>query len=252
MNITPEPPAFSLLATEFVRSGAETSRLFFGMRTLLADAETGDGHPVLTVPGYGGDDGSMATLRYVLRRLGYRAYALRLGRNYEGRANRIQSMEDAADFRAEMTEGVVDRVREIHRRRGEKVSLVGWSMGGLYAFDAANRVPELTRMVVTLGSPYGDPRGTSLFGLLRWLNGGSRPVEEQDFGRWTDGGEVRGHDVPDRVLYSERDGVVSSEIAKPWGSDSLECIEVDSSHIGFAMNPLAIREVVRQLAQSAA
>ena len=79
----PTPPSLSLTLSELARSGGETARLFFGMRALIAESAPGDGHPVLTVPGYGGDDASIATMRYFLRQLGYRAYALKLGANYE-------------------------------------------------------------------------------------------------------------------------------------------------------------------------
>ncbi len=248
--MNPKPPALSLTASEFARSGNETARLLLGMRSLLAESHASDGHPVLTVPGYGADDAAMATLRFFLRRLGYRVHSLRLGRNFEGRSNRIQSMDDAAAFRAEMVEGVVARIAEIEASRGERVSLIGWSMGGLYAFDAANRVPDLTRMVITLGSPYGDPRGTPLFGLLRWLNGGTQPIEEQNFAAWNDMAAVDDHEVPVRVFYSERDGIVSTDIAKPAPHPTVECIEIDSSHVGFAMNPKVFRAVARELAAS--
>ena len=79
----PTPPSLSLTLSELARSGGETARLFFGMRALIAESAPGDGHPVLTVPGYGSDDASIATMRYFLRQLGYRAYALKLGANYE-------------------------------------------------------------------------------------------------------------------------------------------------------------------------
>lgn len=245
--MVPNPPALSLTLTELARSSGETARLALSLRTLIAECEPGDGRPVLTVPGYGGDDGSMAAMRFFLRRLGYRVYALRLGRNFEGRTNKIQSMDDAVEFRRGMVDGVVARVEEIQARRSVPVSLVGWSMGGLYAFDVANRVPDLVRNVITLGSPFGDPRGTPLFGLLRWLNGGTQPVEQQNFAAWNDLARVNEHEVPIRVIYSDRDGIVGTDIAKPARAESVVFEEIDSSHVGFAMNPQAFRSVAREL-----
>ena len=57
-------------------------------------------------------------------------------------------------------------------------------MGGLFALDASQQVPEHVSRVVTLGSPFGDPRGTSMWGLMRWLSGSDVPVEQQDFSPW--------------------------------------------------------------------
>jgi pimeloyl-ACP methyl ester carboxylesterase len=147
-----------------------------------------------------------------------------------------------------MVARVAERIREIHESSGETVSLVGWSLGGLYAFDAAREVPDRVRQVITLGAPFGDPRGTSLFSLLRWWSGSQVPIESQDFAGWIDRSAPARDSVPIRILYSPRDGIVSPAIAQPPAHPAIECIAVDSSHIGFCMNTEALREVARQLA----
>ena len=231
-----QPPALALSLSELPRSGMEATRLLLGLRKLIKVAPAGAGQAVLALPGYGGGDGSMAVLRYFLKRIGYKAYGLDLGRNLESADERIMRVEDASRFREKMVALVIERIKEIYRSSGQPVALVGWSMGGLYAFDASQELPEMTRMVVTLGSPYGDPRATSTFKLLRWLNGSDVPVEEQDFDGWLNKRRLKTDKVPIKVLYSQKDGIVAAGIATLGSNACIEHIEVDSSHVGFAVN----------------
>ena len=76
--------------------------------------------------------------------------------------------------------------------------MVGWSMGGLYALDASKSVPEFVRKVVTLGSPFGDPRGTNLFTPMGRLSGSTVPLEEQNFAAWLE--TAKAGEVPTKVL----------------------------------------------------
>ena len=65
-----------------------------------------------------------------------------------------------------------DRLAEIHNATGRKVSIVGWSLGGVYARDLALQAPEMVRCVVTLGSPFaGDVRATNATRLYEALSG---------------------------------------------------------------------------------
>ena len=121
-------------------------------------APRGDGHPVLTLPGFLASDLSMAPMRRYLRELGYDAYAWKMGRNIGG----VSRMRAA----------LRDRLDEIHDATGRKVSIVGWSLGGVYARDLALQAPEMVRCVVTLGSPFAnDVRATNATRLYEALSG---------------------------------------------------------------------------------
>ena len=157
MNAVPNPPPLNLALSELPRATVESLRLMSGLGRLTRDHSGGDGHPVMVPPGYGAADGSTAALRFFLKRIGYRPFALEAGRNVEGMENRIQSVDDATRFRERLVDLTVERIREIHTMTGESVSLIGWSMGGLYALDASRHLPDITRRVITLGSPFGDP-----------------------------------------------------------------------------------------------
>jgi dienelactone hydrolase len=210
--------------------------------------DKGDGHPVLVVPGYGASDRATAPLRYFLNQIGYTAFALEAGRNVEGAEDRIRSVDDASRFRDQLVEVVVDRVREIFESTTERVTLIGWSMGGLHAFDASQKAPEVTRGVITMGAPFGDLRGTSVFNLMRRLSGSAVPLEEQDFDGWLQ--KACAPAVPTTVIYSDRDGIVGKDIAKLPESEMLQSILVDSSHLGFNFNTDVLAQIARVLAEN--
>lgn len=252
----PSPPSLSQSLSELPRSSSEVWNLMWGLRSLVSkavsDAQGGDGRPVLVLPGYGGSDGAMYFLRSFLDRLGYRTFRLNLGVNYEAREDRIKSVDDAIRFRESMVSRVQGRVQDLREETGEKVTLIGWSMGGLYAFDVGLALQEDVRMVITLGSPFGDPRSTSLFNALRWLNRSDVPIEGQNFDGWTSKAGAGENRVPIKVIYSKQDGIVSPGIARPPEHPSIECLEVSSSHIGFAVNLEAYAEIGKQLSGSSA
>jgi pimeloyl-ACP methyl ester carboxylesterase len=189
----------------------------------------------------------MWLFRYFLKQLGYTPYALELGVNFESKEERIMRVEDAVAFREKMVELCCERLQEIHNETGEKVSLLGWSMGGLYAFDCGQALPETTRQIITLGSPFGDPRSTSTFKLLRKINRSTVPIEIQDFDSWNNKSRVTA-DIPTHVIYSNKDGIVAPEIARLDDHPMVKHHEVDSSHVAFAVNPLAMETVARILA----
>jgi pimeloyl-ACP methyl ester carboxylesterase len=199
---------------------------------LLMRARKGDGHPVLALPGFLASDLSMMPLRRYLRELGYDAHAWRMGRNLGG----LVRMRDA--LRA--------RLAEIHGQTGRKVSLVGWSLGGVYARDLALQAPEMVRYVVTLGSPFAnDVRATNATRLYEMLSG--ERVEDFAALRNAIAGDLP---VPTSSIYSRSDGIVNWRTCLLQPSQTAENIEVLlASHIGLGVNPAALWAVADRLAQ---
>src|SRR5215475_12123248 len=158
---------------------------------VLMRAPRGDGHPVLALPGFLASDLSMMPLRRYLGELGYDAHAWRMGRNTGG----ISRMRAA----------LLDRLAEIHAASGRKVSIVGWSLGGVYARDLALRAPEMVRYVVTLASPFAnDVRATNATWLYEKLSG-EMVGDDPQFLK-----EIAGDlPVPTSAIYSKADGVVN-------------------------------------------
>jgi pimeloyl-ACP methyl ester carboxylesterase len=140
------PPGLGLLLAE--ARGLFELNAGFLLSPLLMRAPRGDGHPVLALPGFLASDFSMMPMRRYLSELGYDAHAWRMGRNFGG----LSRMRDALRV----------RLAEIHAGTGRKVSLVGWSLGGVYARDLALQAPDMVRSVITLGSPFAnDVRATN-------------------------------------------------------------------------------------------
>jgi pimeloyl-ACP methyl ester carboxylesterase len=199
---------------------------------LLMRAPRGDGHPVLALPGFLASDLSMAPLRRYLAELGYDAHAWRMGRNVRGVAK--------------MRTALRDRLAQIHADTGRKVSIVGWSLGGVYARDLALQAPEMVRNVVTLGSPFAnDIRATNATRLYEVLSGetvGGNPELEQAIA-----GDLP---VPATSIFSKSDGIVNWRTCLLRPSATSENIEVYfASHVGIGVNPAALWAVADRLAQ---
>ncbi len=152
------PPGLGMMLAE-VRGIFEFNASLL-LSPLLMRAPRGDGHPVLALPGFLASDLSMAPLRRYLSELGYDAHAWEMGRNTRGLT--------------QMRAGLRDRLSAIHATTGRKVSIVGWSLGGIYARDLALWAPEMVRSVITLGSPFaGDVRATNATRLYEAMSGES-------------------------------------------------------------------------------
>jgi pimeloyl-ACP methyl ester carboxylesterase len=203
------------------------------MSPFLMRAPKGDGHPVLTLPGFLASDLSMAPMRRYLREIGYDTHAWNMGRNIGGLA-RIRA-------------ALRDRLAEIHDSTGRKVSIVGWSLGGVYARDLALQAPDMVRYVVTLGSPFAnDVRATNATRLYEALSG--ETVDDNPELRAAISGDLP---VPATSIYSRADGVVNWQTCLLRPSDTSENIEVYlASHVGLGVNPAALWAVADRLAQA--
>lgn len=190
----------------------------------------GDGHAVLVLPGFGGGDLSTQPLRRVLKRLGYAAHGWGLGRNL-GATRTLRGALDA-------------RVAELHRGHGP-VSLVGWSLGGIYARELARAAPQRVRRVITLGSPFNHhPRANNADRLYRWLNGGGEAIDWDAFER-----RRVPPPVPCTAVYTRSDGIVHWRCALEDTAPNTENVEVRGSHTGLGFNVQVVRVIAERLAR---
>ena len=196
----------------------------------LRRVERGDGHPVLVFPGMGANDLTTVPLRLYLGSLGYVTEAWGQGFNFGPRKGVLKQC--------------ADHIRALADRHGQPVSLVGWSLGGLYAREMAKELPALARCVVTLGTPFsGHPRATNAWRIYELLSGQTAddPVMIE---------RLRAPPpVPTTSIYSRTDGIVSWRCSIERPSALAENIEVHASHIGMGMNPLALYALADRLAQ---
>jgi len=199
---------------------------------LLMQAPRGDGHPVLALPGFLASDLSMAPMRRYLKELGYDARAWNLGRNFGGVYSKRQALREL--------------VASIYEETGRKVSVVGWSLGGIYARDLALQVPDMVRSVITLGSPFAnDVRATNATRLYELLSG--EGIDDLPQIREAIAGDLP---VPATSIYTRTDGIVNWRTSLLRPSATAENIEVHlASHIGLGVNPAALWAVADRLAQ---
>ncbi|HYO39337.1 MAG TPA: hypothetical protein VER39_06750 [Nocardioidaceae bacterium] len=223
-------PAARMLLSEGPRATGELAASA-AVAPLLAAERRGDGHPVLVLPGLLGRDLSTVLLRRYLRWLGYSVSGWELGTNM-------------GPTEAVVT-GLRDRVAKLSDESGRKVSLVGWSLGGLYAYELARRTPGSVRQVITLGSPVGlAGRGgrtaSRLLDNLSHLHLAPAAVPRP----WTEAGPLR---VPATAVYSRSDGVVSWKACLLPPAKRRENVEVRGSHFGLAHNPTVLHLLADRL-----
>ncbi|WP_050424842.1 alpha/beta hydrolase [Bradyrhizobium tropiciagri] len=224
------PPSLFLMLAE-ARGVLELNSSLL-LSPLLMQAPKGDGHPVLALPGFLASDLSMAPMRRYLKELGYDACAWNMGRNFGGISNRRAALRDL--------------LKRVHEASGRKVSIIGWSLGGVYARDLASQMPELVRSIVTLGCPFADDiRATNATRLYELLSG--EAVDDIPEIRAAIAGDMP---VPTTSIYSRTDGIVNWRTSRVRPSESAENIEVHlASHIGLGVNPAALWAIADRLAQ---
>jgi pimeloyl-ACP methyl ester carboxylesterase len=119
---------------------------------LLMEVPRGDGHPVLLMPGFMAGESTLIALKLYLQNKGYDVHTWGLGRN--------------VGFRKKHANALQEKIRYLHHITGRKVSLVGWSLGGVFSFYGAESALDCVRSIVTLGSPVSvDTTGVVPTGL---------------------------------------------------------------------------------------
>ncbi len=190
----------------------------------------GDRHGVLVFPGLAASDITTVPLRNFLRTQGYVPHPWQQGLNLGPREGVVESS--------------LERIRQLARSHGDRISLIGWSLGGVYARELAKQAPECVRCVITLGSPFaGHPRATNAWRVFEILSGKSAHDPELLAGLSDP------PPVPTTSIFSRSDGVVAWQCSVNADHPHAENIEVPASHLGLGMNPLALFAVADRLAQ---
>lgn len=206
---------------------------FYMMRPFLSQLPRGDGHAVKVLPGFMATNNSTLPMRNLLRDLGYDAHGWDSGRNLR--------VDDALLGR------LVAQLERLNDDSGRKVSLVGWSLGGVLARELAKLHPDRVRLVISLGSPISDNRAhTNVARIFEFFNG--KDPEVMRDGRFT--GLDVAPPVPTTSILTKTDGVVHwrGSVQKPSRTPT-ENIEVYASHLGLGVNPSVMIAIADRLAQ---
>ncbi len=226
-------PALGWYLTEPMRGVLTFSTLPFAA-PWLRRAPRGDGHGVLVLPGLLADDLSTGTMRAFLAGLGYAVRGWGLGRNLGPTDAVIDGMPRVLDQLATTT--------------GRPVSVIGWSLGGVYARELARDHPDLVRQVITLGSPFGlvDNRQSRADGAFR-----RRARRHVDPARLPSREQLRQPvPVPSTAIYSRSDGIVDWHACVDPADATHQNVEVRCGHLGFGVDAGTLWTIADRLAQT--
>jgi pimeloyl-ACP methyl ester carboxylesterase len=203
--------------------------------------QTGDGQPVMVLPGFMTSDSATFVMRNFLRMKGFEPLPWEHGRN--------------PGLQHEIFEALLLQIDQHYAQYGQKISLVGWSLGGLYARAIAHKRADKIKQVITLGSP---------FGVSSNINASDVDVSENVVKLYeklnpnldTDplvNGEPFWQEippVPTTSIYSKSDGVTSWQYCV----DSIETsfnenIGIFASHLGLTHNAQVFHLVANRLEQ---
>lgn len=197
----------------------------------LARQTRGRGQRVLVLPGYGAGDASTAVLRAYVRFLGYRPQGWGLGRNHG----------EVPD----LLPRVAERLEALAREEGRAIGIIGWSLGGYLAREAARERPRAASQVITLGSPVvGGPKYTAVAEAYRRRGIDLDAVEAEVAAR-----NRQPLETPVTAVYTRSDGVVAWQACIDRHSTNVEHVEVETTHLGLGFSPEVFQIIAERLAR---
>lgn len=222
-------PSLGLYFTEGFRAIKERVNSI-QFRKKYQPKQQGDGHPVLVVPGFMTNDVSCKAIRNFVARIGYTPYPWGLGRNYA-------NLEDLEVLKSSM--------ETIYKKHGVPMSIIGWSLGGVYARELAKANPSMVRQVITLGSPFGglqEPNNAAwIYNLIKGKK--AKEIDQELVNSLPNPAPV-----PTTALYSKKDGIVSFRVCQELKEDAThQNVEVQSSHLGMGFNKEVLQIIAERL-----
>lgn len=219
-------PSIFLFLTEIWRAVKELMRVLPFIKKYKVQ-QKGDGHTVFIIPGLLASDTSTKPLRKFLDKIGYKTLGWGLGTNL-------------ADL--EQLNIIAEKVNHLYDEYQEPISLIGWSLGGVYAREIAKEHPEKIRQVITLGSPFNgimEPNNANItFEFIKWLKG--YPEVDEHFVATLPNPAP----VPSTAIYSKKDGIVPWQTCMEKKEDAThQNIECTASHLGMGAN-IQVLEII--------
>lgn len=220
------PPSIWMILGE---ARALPHRIRFDAVRSVARRHDGGNRPVIVIPGFMVHDVISIRLRRTLVVAGYDARGWGMGVN--------------TGLRQDTVDRLVALLETTHASTGQSVSLVGWSLGGLFAREVAKLRPGMVERVVTLASPFsGDPRANNVWRIYERVAGHpvDRPPVEMELSAKPP--------VPTIALWSRRDGLVSPASSRGLAGERDAAFEVDSGHLDIVSAPSALASILDALA----
>lgn len=225
----PPPPLFNVLLE--TRAIAEWTSMLW-LYPFIPKHKSKKSKPILLMPPYLGNDNSTTFVRKYLKSVGFKTYKWDLG------VNMINSKS---------LPKLIEKLDEIYEKHQEKVSLVGWSGGGIFAKIIANRCPEKVEQLITIGSPVWGVKNmkTPIVRTLEFVRG--TKLRERNLKFINELEEIP--KVPITCIYTKTDGLI------PWKNcmeaetyrDDIKNVEVFGSHCGMGANATVLLTVANAL-----
>ena len=200
-------------------------------RSIHKNMNKGDGHPVMVLPGFMASERSTYPLRKFLDNLGYAVHDWGLGRNLG---------------KPTYKEDLIEKIDALYEEHGERISLVGWSLGGVFAREIAKERPHIIRQVITLGSPFRAViKENNATWIYSYVSGGEK-VEDIDPALLAE--IPNPAPVPTTAIYSKEDGVVPWQYCMEAEEDAThQNVQVRGSHLGLGHNLSVLRLIADRL-----
>jgi pimeloyl-ACP methyl ester carboxylesterase len=205
--------------------------LRWAKRSFLRSLPPGDGRPILVIPGFLCSDIATWSMRRFLKRLGYESFGWNQGVNWGPRPG--------------VRTRLLHQINFLSQQFSQPVTLVGWSLGGVYARELSCIRPDLIREVITLGTPMqGSPESLSLWRVFNWINRdtlSNMSSSVLDYAR-----PILGRNL---AVFTRRDGIVPWKNCVPVRGQIGESIEVKGSHVGLISNPEVMTVLANHLSE---
>lgn len=200
------------------------------LRPPIRISGAGKGEPVIVIPGMMSGDNATSFLRRSLAASGFDARPSGLIFNTGATPQRVNQLQR--------------RIAALHEETGKQITLLGWSLGGLYARLLGQRCSEHLCRVVTLGSPFsGDPHANHAWRLYELLNG--HKVTASPFPE-----DFRVKPPVDTIaVWSPNDGVVSPESARGLPDQSDRQVQVEATHMEMATSAPCVKRIISLLSE---
>ncbi len=230
-NPTIESPSKIWFFTEGGRAMFDWGLSLFS-KPIWGDLPSGNGEPVLLIPGFMASDASTKFIRYFLKKKNYTAYPWDLGTN-------------TGNFSKTYPQ-ILEKLQAISEEQGQKVNLIGWSLGGVFAREVAKEKPELVKSVITMGSPFAsitqETNASWLYNLVS-----KRRKNQVKYAKMDTIHEPP--TMPSTAIFSKSDGIVNWKGCLEPEMPHTENVEVNAAHMSLGIHPATLVCIADRLAQ---
>ncbi|MFT5914400.1 MAG: pimeloyl-ACP methyl ester carboxylesterase [Flammeovirgaceae bacterium] len=201
-------------------------------KPIWKDLPNGNGEPVLVLPGFMASDISTKYLRNFLKKKNYTPYSWGLGRN-------------KGDF-TNTSPTIFSNLDKITSHHNQKIHLIGWSLGGVFAREIAKEKPDLVKSVITMGSPFANiNQKTNASWLFDFVS--KRVKTNEEYSKMDTIHEPP--TMPSTAIFSKSDGIVNWKGCLEPEMPHTENVQVHAAHMSLGVHPASLVCIADRLAQ---